>query len=486
MTAMSPQIRSLPTFLPSTKFGSSQTTSFEHLTERLSSKRLLTVGQCASKNTVEKLSKLLKMELKNAIEENPNLDKDVFPDESIPAVIDGALIDRLLPPGQLKKFNPRRAVKAWRGKKSILANPPSLWSEENIAAWMNDIGNSFQGLYELENKQIALGAYIDAHGINVASTRRIWTHKHAGAILDGSSIPRKPDTILLDQNSLNSPTWSKVRALCEVTVTERNKSKTIKDTILQKSYIMFMTQANRRFVPSLSFTCDSFTLTICDRAGVVSSATMKVVDNPLILLRIIVCLMFGRPSAIGYDETIRCNEEGKATSVWVNRREYKVEEELFKSDSMRGRATRCWRVSTTDSENGIGEEFVIKDSWADTRRTQSEILMLNLIQSQGLCNGKGIPKLIDGEDICVPIGTHYIKDSTACRRVPGGHTEERVHRRLVMGPVGKHITNFKTLKELIGAFIDIVKGMSRPIVNSQYTDHCASSARRSLDRRDST
>jgi hypothetical protein len=137
-------------------------------------------------------------------------------------------------------------------------------------------------------------------------------------------------------------------------------------------------------------------------------------------------------------------------------------------------------------ENSIQEEFVIKDSWVDTRCTQSEILTLNLIQSQGLCNGKGIPKLIDGEDICVPIGTCYIKDSTACRWVPGGHTEERVHHWLVMGPVGKHIINIKTLKELIGAFINIVDGILRPIVNSQYTNHCASSAQRSLDQWNST
>jgi hypothetical protein len=134
---------------------------------------------------VEKPKKLLKMELKNAIEENLNLNKDVFSDESISFVIDGALMDRLLPPGQLKKFNPRRTAKAWRGKKSLLDNPPLLWLKENIATWMNDIGNSLQRVYELENNQIVLGAYIDAHGENVASMRRIWTHEHAGAMYSG-------------------------------------------------------------------------------------------------------------------------------------------------------------------------------------------------------------------------------------------------------------------------------------------------------------
>jgi hypothetical protein len=52
-------------------------------------------------------------------------------------------------------------------------------------------------------------------------------------------------------------------------------------------------------------------------------------------------------------------------------------------------------------------------------------------------------------------------DSTARWRVrdeSGG--EERVHRRIVMKPVGRHITNFKSLKELVGAFMDIIKGTS--------------------------
>ena len=37
-----------------------------------------------------------------------------------------------------------------------------------------------------------------------------------------------------------------------------------------------------------------------------------------------------------------------------------------------------------------------------------------------------------------------------------GLVEERVHRRLLMGPVGIRITDFESRKELIGAFIDIV------------------------------
>jgi hypothetical protein len=188
---------------------------------------------------------------------------------------------------------------------------------------------------------------------------------------------------------------------------------------------------------------------------------MKIKRDFLVLLRIIVGLMFARPSVIGYDETIKCDVNGKAVSIMVGEEEYNVEEELFRSDALKGRATRCWRVSRME-EQGIREKFVIKDSWVDTRRTRSEIETLRLIQARGLCKGGGVPKLIHGEDVPFYGGTNLepisTKDSTARRRAPNGKLEERVHRRLLMGPVGMRIIDFKSLKELVGVFVNVVEG----------------------------
>jgi len=95
---------------------------------------------------------------------------------------------------------------------------------------------------------------------------------------------------------------------------------------------------------------------------------------------------------------------------------------------------------------------------------QNEIDTLKLIQDKGLCSGRGVPQLIHEEDVQVPCGIDSIPtfctDHTSHRCVRDNTVENRVHRWLVMGPVGKHIASFKSLKELIGAFIDVVSSTS--------------------------
>jgi hypothetical protein len=250
-----------------------------------------------------------------------------------------------------------------------------------------------------------------------------------------------------------------------VTASVLSKNKTIIDTIYQKSFIITNTQENRNFVPSLYFTgTDSFTFEVCDRSGAVHSQTMKIADNQLTLLRVIVGLMFGRPSDIGYDETIDCNTQGEARIIRVEGRKYEVTKPLFKAESMRGRVTRCWHV--TRNEEGIQTHYVIKDSWADERRTQSEVSTLERIGNINPSESfSGVPKLFKGEDVLVYLygdRPGYKPDSTARRRVADSAVEGRIHRRLLMQPVGKHITNCASLKELVGGIIDTVKGIFKP------------------------
>jgi len=52
-------------------------------------------------------------------------------------------------------------------------------------------------------------------------------------------------------------------------------------------------------------------------------------------------------------------------------------------------------------------------------------------------------------------------------RAGTSYHEERVHRRLVMQPVGQPLHTFVSKKELVGAIIDIVKGMQH-----FFTLHC--------------
>ena len=51
-------------------------------------------------------------------------------------------------------------------------------------------------------------------------------------------------------------------------------------------------------------------------------------------------------------------------------------------------------------------------------------------------------------------------DCTTRRRGDDSSVEGRIHRRLLMKPVGRHITDFRCLHELVGAIIDAVEGTS--------------------------
>jgi hypothetical protein len=380
--------------------------------------------------------------LKDSTVQNADLAAATFPDACLPFTIDEKLVDKLVPPGTSPYPN-------WPQTKpqSILLNPPALWSKNNIADWLNAIGNALEKIYP------QFSAYLDVDGGQAAIAKRRWYAGHHGKILDGSPIRCKPD-VVLDQiyekrvdSEGTETTWQKVHSTCEATITELKNSKIIKETVRQKSYLMFTSQANRCFTICLDFTHDSFTLTVIDRAGLVQSETLKVLEEPCTLLRVIVGLMFGRLSDIGYDETMECDEDGNTKSLIVDGKKYQVVEELFKSQFLMG-----WRVSR--SEGGIVNEFVVKDSWVDVGRTQSEIKMLTRIHEDRLCQGQG------REDVRVPTGSHFAIDSTARRRaLAKGQEEEKVHRWLLMGPVGIRITNFRSLRELIGAFIDFVEGI---------------------------
>jgi hypothetical protein len=157
--------------------------------------------------------------------------------------------------------------------KSILLNPPEFWTENNFADWPNTIRDALETMYPL------LGTYLNVDGKQAAIAKRRWSPRYHGSILDGSPIRRKPDAILMDRNCESGVdgqeiTWQKVHTVCEVTVSERKNSKTIKETVQQKSYLMLMMQVNCCFTICLDFTCDSFTLTVIDRASLVHSALL--------------------------------------------------------------------------------------------------------------------------------------------------------------------------------------------------------------------
>jgi hypothetical protein len=173
------------------------------VTERLSS-RNHSFSQRKLGPTVAKLKTLMTMELEKGTVKNTDLASSVFPDVSLPFVVDTALVDRILPPGDP---TPRRSARNNKNtsivhEANILHNPPPEWKEPNMATWLNDIGVALERIYQ-EDSHKALGTYINADNEEVVIPRRTWTSVNATNILKGSSIRRKPDLILVDETSLD-------------------------------------------------------------------------------------------------------------------------------------------------------------------------------------------------------------------------------------------------------------------------------------------
>lgn len=401
------------------------------------------------KETVVELKRLLNMELHDSIELSQNLAEAVFPDQNLPFPIDNSLLN--------EPRSTRSQTQTRPSLISLLTKLPEDWPEAKTCQWLNDIGDALR-LIHPDNKYTK-------DGVVVTPSKRVWTSAYSSVYMKqdetnkDSSVPhRKPDIILVDSDFDGEVAWPQVHALAEVTRTELIKNRTIKDTVYQKSYVMFRSQDNRCFVPSLYFTGDGFfTFNACDRSGIVYTTTQKILDHPLILLRIIVGLIFGHPSVIGYDETIQCDARGRALFIRVDGMDYRVIAELFKSTALRGRATRCWSVESIGEQKG----FVIKDCWADARREQSEIEILELMRELDLCKSCCVPRLIHGGNVPVLLNVKsgtYGDDCTARRRKKDSSVEGRIHRRLMMEPLGRHITDFRCLHELVGAVIDAVEG----------------------------
>lgn len=216
----------------------------------------------------------------------------------------------------------------------------------------------------------------------------------------------------------------------------------------QKAFILFTAQDNRCFVPVLSFYSHNFRLTLYDRSGVVHTKTYSLNTHQILLLHIIAGLMFGREEVIGYDVTMRTGADGQVIGIEVGGKEYAVIRRLFAAQTLRGRATKCWRVHL-DSKY-----YVIKDSWIHTGRGSNELATLKVINNKGL---EGTPTLIAGEDLKLFDGT---VDSTELHRPGQRYGKIRCHRQMVMTPVAEPLGTFRSKKELIGVFVDFTRSTS--------------------------
>ncbi|KAH8109305.1 hypothetical protein DFH11DRAFT_1881400 [Phellopilus nigrolimitatus] len=326
-------------------------------------------------------------------------------------------------------------------------NPGGLSREEQIADYMNKMGDKIRGLYSIPSNE-------DSH---VFSAR----FRNKQPANPPVSCVRKPDICVLNSAISDLPdgkvNWEHLRAVVEHKESLNPVAfQAAYEELLNYARLIFASQPNRRFVLGMAILGDYATFFYFDRAGVISSDRFHIHENPEKFLRVIVGFLFASNTDLGYDPTIVL-KDGKGF-VTVKDKKYEIERIIYVESSLRGRGTVCY-LAILD-----GKKYVIKDSWVDISRQSPEHQILK--QLRGVA---GVPTIAAYE--VVKIGME--KDTTkrfrkflkktkffnarelVWRRILA-KAENREHRRIVMTPYGDSLETFSSLIELVSGIRDLV------------------------------
>ncbi|KAH8113473.1 hypothetical protein DFH11DRAFT_1510273 [Phellopilus nigrolimitatus] len=326
-------------------------------------------------------------------------------------------------------------------------NPGGLSREEQIADYMNKMGDKIRGLYSIPSNE-------DSH---VFSAR----FRNKQPANPPVSCVRKPDICVLNSAISDLPdgkvNWEHLRAVVEHKESLNPVAfQAAYEELLNYARLIFASQPNRRFVLGMAILGDYATFFYFDRAGVISSDRFHIHENPEKFLRVIVGFLFASNTDLGYDPTIFL-KDGKGF-ITVKGKKYEIERIIYVESSLRGRGTVCY-LAILD-----GKKYVIKDSWVDISRQSPEHQILK--QLRGVA---GVPTIAAYE--VVKIGQE--KDTTkrfrkflkktkffnarelAWRRILA-IAENREHRRIVMTPYGDSLETFSSLIELVSGIRDLV------------------------------
>jgi hypothetical protein len=130
------------------------------------------------------------------------------------------------------------------------------------------------------------------------------------------------------------------------------------------------------------------------------------------------------------------------TSPSGERKTYPIVERIPTSrDSIRGRATTCWRVKDLET----GEEYVVKDSWRPSDRSpESELLEVV----------KGIPGVVE------MVSSESCRGEVKDMRCPStiGQYHNRIATRVTTKSYGPPIYRFTSVVQLLSAIRDAIGG----------------------------
>ena len=238
-------------------------------------------------------------------------------------------------------------------------------------------------------------------------------------------------------------------------------------TINNKTYLMFSTQHNHRFVPFLAVCAEKIYFFVTDHEGQTITEICHVQQgeyHALNLVCVIVTLMFASYETTGFDPTMTISE-GDIKTISCNGQTYKVKSTIHIVREIIGRSTQVWSVSDNNKKHCI-----IKDGWIQKGRADTERQYLKKLD--GIT---GVPKLIWGGTVQIhdpkdPLQQQFCDDNTVWIR--HGFSDEskyRLHRWLILSPVGKKLSSFTSLGVLVAALQDVA--VSRYMSTCLYSSY---------------
>lgn len=341
---------------------------------------------------------------------------------------------------------------------------PIAGSEEtDVATWLNWIISSFTPPALQSNSSRSClegGSRLTRSTSKAHSHLRLWSSQYAAKPVENSHMSVKPDIVLCGQ--LDGPAgfaWHKVISFLELTSSAFGAQ--LRRDITRKAYAVFMSQPSRCFVVAVSLARQEFRLHVFDRSGVIHSLGYNLHKFSDLFARLMYTLAFGSLDKLGFDPTFidpamspsilyrprSALAVQMSWTIYIHKSAYAVLCQLYISHLICGRGTSSWLVRK-------GKKlYVLKDYWTHKGRkcTEEEILL----KIKGLL---GVSQLVEAWTV----QSEGADETTDWLRPPflvgNREFETRLHRRLLLTPVGDPLVQFSSLQELVSIFIDIVHG----------------------------
>ncbi|KAJ2393797.1 hypothetical protein GGI23_004954 [Coemansia sp. RSA 2559] len=261
----------------------------------------------------------------------------------------------------------------------------------------------------------------------------------------------------------------------------KNEQRSAYVQLIEYTRNIYATQDHRRFAWGLTMCGTVVRCCLFHHDGVRATSDMDIstMDGLKRLVTLFVHWSFCSADRLGYDTSmtrvpstdtweIECadhNASGKSAKV----SKYITTATIMNASALLGRHTRCYRAVRKGSRGG--EEVVIKDSWSLPRDRKNEITAVdapdetqNLILIREKLENETIdfvyPRVVCGGSVKLRVGNNYVTDDTAnVYEYDGSEKQElfRVHRRIVMAPVGRHIHSVENEAELVLVLADAMK-----------------------------